>query len=112
MQISAKILNESVVVPFLSKFVVKTTTATLAVYEQIVHVTTAGGAFTLTMPNVTEAKGRTYSIHLVAGETTACTLTALGSLDWPGDFTLDATNDRVVLYSDGARWSTVFTGVA
>ena len=109
--LDARRLGEQIVVPKAKKFVAKAAAATLQVFEQIVHVDTSVAGFTLTMPNVSEAAGYEYDIHLVAGATNACTVTALQSRDWPGDFTLDATNDRIVLRSDGERWSTVFSGI-
>ena len=101
---------EHFTVPATDKHVVKTAAATLLVHEQMVEVDTTTAAFTLVLPSVAEAKGRTFTIHLVAGAINACTLTDFPSAsfndsrDWAGDFTLDAANDLIALTSDGEKW--------
>jgi hypothetical protein len=81
--------------------------ATLKPYEKFVEVDTTAGAFTLKMPPVAECAGKTYSIMITGGATTACTLAPYASgdsYDWTGDFTIDASLDRILLFSDGRKW--------
>ncbi len=91
----------------------------LEVYQQVVilrnELTSGNDAdYTIRMPNVTEAKGRTYNFHLLeqAGDG-AMLVTPWGSgqvgatdesEDWPGDYDLNLDNDHLTLYSTGVAW--------
>ncbi len=67
--------------------------------------------FTITLPAVQEANGKIFSIR-ADGAAGSVTVTHAGdSMDWGGDYTLDTTGDRVVLYSDGRSWIPVFTEI-
>lgn len=74
-------------------------------------------AFTLSLPSVAEAAGLTFSISTV-NATAAVTLTDFGgssyndSINWEGDFTLDAAEDTISLYSDGRTWHQVDRQIA
>ena len=87
------------------------TTVQLAMYQQIVIVTNSN-AFVLSLPSVAEAKGISYTISVTeTGQ--AVTLTDSpndsysDSIDWPGDYTLDAEGDSIELRSDGRSWTVV-----
>ncbi len=73
--------------------------------------------FTLSLPSVAEAAGLTFTIS-VDSNTAAVTLTDFGgtsyhdSVNWEGDFTLDAAEDRIVLKSDGREWIVVENQIA
>lgn len=81
---------------------------TLKPYEQVVRIVTLadGQDITVTLPSVTEARGRMYSVHLLTrGDDEVVTLADQDdSLDWGGDYTIDAASDSILLYSDGFRW--------
>ena len=89
------------------------TSDTLEVFEQVVRIDTdtVDGTFTLTMPPVSLAKGKIYTITLYdnggnltiednAGDTAGLTG---GALD-DHDITLDADDEYTVLLSDGFQW--------
>ena len=86
------------------KFVVKTATATLELYENQVRADTTGGAITLTLPGVAEAKGLMFSIILETDGGTNLTIAdADDSYNW-ADLTCDDATDGFLLYSDGHVW--------
>jgi hypothetical protein len=95
-----------------------TAAATLDPSDTVVLIDTSGGAFTLTMPPVDQCAGRHYSLYLVAGATTACTVQASGtsayadSDEWGGDYTMDAADDRILFYCDGRMFWEVNEDIA
>jgi len=78
---------------------------TLAVWETTVIVTSAANAFTVFLPPVVEAKGKIYCITLVTYGAAAVAVNDLAddSEDFP-TISLNASYDRVALYSDGNHW--------
>jgi len=66
----------------------------------------ATGAFTITLPPVTEAKGRFYS--LIARDADGTNTITIQDRDesecWDGDITFNGKCDKVLLYSDGLAW--------
>ncbi|KKL19887.1 hypothetical protein LCGC14_2460970 [marine sediment metagenome] len=83
----------------------------LGAEDQVVRASTVsggGGAFTITLPSVVAAKGRFYSIFMVA-RNSAENITVQDKGDDTGlsDITLNAADERVLLYSDGFHWYTV-----
>lgn len=74
-------------------------------------------AVTLILPSVAEAKGLRFHIS-VDSATAAVTLTDFGgssyndSINWEGDFTLDAAEDTITLESDGRTWHIVEEEIA
>ena len=80
-------------------------TRTLKLYEDTIIVSTAAAAGTLTLPDVGEAKGQTFTIMLrTAGNNLTVQDNAGDNAeDWT-DYTLDAANDNLCLYSNGRRW--------
>lgn len=99
----------------------------LEVYQQDVilrnELTSGNDAdYTIRMPNVTEASGRTYTFHclLQAGDG-ALLVTPWGagqvgatdeSEDWQGDYDLDLLQDHLTLYSNGRAWIEVNNSIA
>ena len=86
-------------------------TVSLGVYDQVVRASTVsggGGAFTITLPSVVEAKGKFYSLYMVARNSTE-DITIADKADDSGlsDITLNLAADQVLLYSDGFIWHTV-----
>ena len=67
------------------------------------------GAITITLPPVSEAKGRWYTIVARdADSVNTITVTDRGDSEcWNGDYTLDAKCDMLLLYSDGLCWFVV-----
>jgi hypothetical protein len=64
------------------------------------------GAITITLPNVSEAKGRFYSI-IARNADAVNTITIQDDDDsecWVGDIVLNEKCDRCLLYSDGLAW--------
>jgi len=84
-------------------FVVKTAAATLTVRETRVQADTTGGAFTLTLPSVVEAKGLTFSIIFLTDNGNLTIADADDSYNWT-DEVFDNALDRTLLYSDGLVW--------
>ena len=88
-----------------------TTAIQMTVLDRVVRITN-NFAFTLSLPSVAEAAGLTFSISTV-NATAAVTLTDFGgtsyndSIDWNGDYTIDAAEDRISLRSDGRTWHEV-----
>ena len=79
---------------------------TLEVYEQVVLIDTEtnAGTFTLTLPPVTEAAGKHYSITLAADDGNVTIQDQDDSYNWEGDYTLSDANDCYLLFSDGLKW--------
>lgn len=72
----------------------------------------AGGPITITLPPVSQARGRWYSIiaRAASGVNTITVQDRDDSECWPGDITMNAKCDQALCYSDGLKWY-VFTGV-
>lgn len=80
---------------------------TLAAYERDVIVDSTLGIGTVKLPDVSEAKGKLYSVNALTGNTNTVTVSEYSSnnsFDWPGDASLDAAKDRGLFYSDGQKW--------
>ena len=91
------------------------TSDSLEVYEQFVRVdtNTNSQAFTLTLPPVSLAKGKIYSIAMdLAGGSALKIQDRDDSEDWSDITTMDATDDAVLLFSDGKRWFTLSSEIA
>ncbi len=85
--------------------------ATLRLDQRIVQADTSGGAFAITLPPVNEAIGMMFSFRVaVAGN--ALTVQDQNESEGWADITLDAVNDRVVVYSDGVSWHTLASAIA
>ena len=66
----------------------------------------------VTLPSVSEVKGMTYNIR-IRDASNACTLQDNDdSEDWEGDFTIDATDDYIILQSDGRKWNIIYNGIS
>ena len=90
-----------------------TAAKTLGVTEQCVRAVITTGAFTIKLPNVSEARGRWYSIRAAVSGGGAITLSdnATESEDWANK-TLDADGDGIFLVSDGKRWIVLESDIA
>ena len=91
------------------------TSDSLEVYEQFVRVdtNTNSQAFTLTLPPVSLAKGKIYAIAADVASGDAITIADHDdSEDWTDISTMDATDDAVLLFSDGKRWFTLSSEIA
>ena len=95
---------------------VESTNKQLTVRDQVVRVTNSY-AIEVILPSVAEAVGLTFTIS-VTSATAAITVTDFGgssyndSVNWEGDFTLDAAEDTVTLQSDGRTWHVLEEEVA
>ncbi len=100
---------------------VTTAAASIALRETVVRVSTAGttGTFTLTLPDVSEAKGMSYSfIATSLAADTSVVITDFGTTEQWTDITLNNTPagspaapviEGVLLFSDGQKWWTIST---
>lgn len=78
--------------------------ATLTVNQQVVVVRSDDSTATITLPFVSDARGRTFSITAPDGGTNTVTVQDNDeSVDW-SNRSLDAANDQLILMSDGRRW--------
>lgn len=70
------------------------------------------GAITITLPSVSLAKGRIYSIicRNADGVNTVTIQDQNDSECWLGDFTMNGKCDRLLLYSDGLAWWPLWEG--
>ena len=65
----------------------------------------ASAAITITLPPVSEARGRFYTILArAATRTNTITITSKGDAEHGGDIILYVTGEKVLLYSDGLAW--------
>ena len=83
-------------------------TITCNEYTEVIEVWLTDGTntatATITLPPVSIMKGRKISVivHDAAGGVTL--QDGDDSVDWQGDYTLDANNDAIYLESDGQQW--------
>lgn len=85
-------------------FVVKTASATLTILEQVVECDSTAGIMTITLPPVSEAKGKIFSIYLDTDGGDITIQDQDDSRGWDGDYTLDDVGDAYALYSNGRSW--------
>ena len=81
--------------------------------DYVIRPTVASAAITITLPTVTESKGRFYSITAKGSVSIALPVTIQDSDEseaW-NDIALSTLNDGVLLYSDGVRWYRLYEGV-
>lgn len=87
------------------------TTASIGISEQVVRAD-LGANITVSLPPVSLAEGKLYSVYVRTVTTFAMTLQDLDdSEDW-ADKTLDADADGILLYSDGTKWWVVTNDIA
>ncbi len=80
-------------------------TATSLPHELALFGDTTVGAFTLTLPHVSEMAGKTVSIQLVNNTGNRMTLVTPGDRDTKlSALVLDTDLDRVVAFCDGQTW--------
>lgn len=73
--------------------------------DYVVRPNSAAGAMTITLPSVSEARGRTYSILARSADgTKTITITDKNDSESFTDLVMKLTADRLVLYSDGLAW--------
>lgn len=78
--------------------------------DVVVHASadTISGPITITLPKVSEVKGRIYSIiSRTASDTNTITISSDSSAGWSGDYVLTSVNDYMVFYSDGSKWAII-----
>lgn len=82
-----------------------TPAAALTIRDQVNLVSTSDAtAVVLTLPPVAEARGLFFSFYMKLSNTGDCTIQDQNeSLGWT-DKVMTATDDNVLLYSDGLRW--------
>ena len=104
MVLEAKIADTRLIGDFEVVYVDDTAT-TLLPNQQICIVDSGDGTVTITLPNVGDAKGKTYFIQATTGNTNAVTVTDGGDDALWSDITdLDAANDYLGVLSLGYRW--------
>lgn len=84
----------------------KTTTYQMLVGDSVINCNTAGGAYTVTLPPVSEAAGRIYAIKYASGAGGAVTVATKSDDKLTDDFsaTLTAIGDGILAFSDGQTW--------
>ena len=92
------------------------TTVQLETYQQIVTITN-DAAFTLVLPSVAEATGKTFEISVKStGQDVTLTDSPnesfSDSVSWGGDYTLNTADDSITLRSDGRSWIVVSNDIA
>jgi len=75
----------------------------MSIRDYVVRADSTNGAFSLTLPPVTEAMGRIYAIHLSVWGGDVTIQDQGDSEDWT-DMIMGVDNDGAVLYSDGRKW--------
>jgi hypothetical protein len=91
--------------------VLVTAADTLAAYEQTVLVDSTDGAFALTLPPVSEARGLIYTLYFMTDGGDVTIQDQDDSFDW-SDKTFAAADDSVALYSDGRKWYVIANEIA
>lgn len=90
------------------KFVDPNANYEMTTFDYVVRPSADGesGAITITLPRVTEAKGRLYSIvcRNADGANTVTVQDRDDSECWLADIVLDGKCDKLLLYSDGLCW--------
>jgi len=64
------------------------------------------------LPSVSEAQGIQYTIRIDDASNAGSVRDADDSVDWEGDFAPDATDDYIILQSDGRKWNVVYNGIS
>jgi len=80
-----------------------TAAATLEIYQQMVHCDSTAGAFSVTLPNVSQAKGRVFVISLDTDNGNVTVQDQDEAFLW-SDLVMTAANDFVCLMSNGEMW--------
>ena len=98
----------------------KTDTYSMAVRDFVIVGDTSGGAFTVTLPPVAEARGKIYTVktsavHAAGGAGLNLTITdhaatnmVSDSRHWLGDIILSGIGQSAVLFSDGEEWHRLY----
>lgn len=88
----------------------KTTTYSMGVNDLVINASTTAAAWTLTLPPVGQATGRTYTVNLTAGAAAGAAPNALtikhknDSKNWNGNVVLRRPGQVAKFTSDGERW--------
>jgi hypothetical protein len=90
----------------LDKFYEATEDVTLNVRQTLVYANSTAGAFTITLPPVSEAKGLIFTIYMTADGGDVTIADSDDSKGWDGDYTLNDVDDGKAFYSDGVGWWT------
>lgn len=107
--------GEDLYVSAAPKFIGGADNVDLTILNRVVVLTGTTGDLDINMPPVSEAAGRIFSIRSpdVGTDTNAVTVKdPHGSVDWGGNYTIDADDDHLVLYSDGQKWYELTNGIA
>jgi hypothetical protein len=87
-------------------YVAKTTTYTVTADDDYIACSTAGGAWTLTLPTAVGVAGKTYTFKKTTSDTNALTVDgdSAETINGSATYTLYFINDSVTIYSDGTNW--------
>ena len=81
---------------------------TMTTRDYVMRPTVAAAAIIITLPPITEAKGRFYTIFAAGNVTNALPVTVIQNNDdsegWPEDIILNESGRGITLYSDGRKW--------
>ena len=95
------------------KYVAPNADYQMSVRDYVLRPTSQGaGPIILTLPPVSEARGRWYSIIArAASALNTITITDRNDSEcWGNDIVLNGKCDRVLLYSDGLAWMVAYSG--
>ena len=73
-------------------------------YYTSIHVDVSSYACKITLPNVAEAKGMTYSIRIHVGGTNDLTIQDRDDSEGWTDVTIEDANDTLTVRSNGVQW--------
>lgn len=80
-----------------------TEAVSINVYDQACIIDSTAGAFAVTLPSVSEAKGKIYTFYMKTDGGNVTIQDRDDSPDWT-DLTFTAVTDKAILYSDGMIW--------
>ncbi|MCK5021264.1 MAG: hypothetical protein KAS32_29910 [Candidatus Peribacteraceae bacterium] len=92
------------------KFAAKTAAYAMTIRDRIISCNATAAAFAVTLPNVSEAEGKSFIIvATVADSTRKITFVNNGAADWSdlGTLELTAPGQRIIFFSDGMRYHVI-----
>jgi hypothetical protein len=87
----------------------KTSAYTMTADDSFITCDTSGGAFTVTLPDALNVKGREFDIKKIDSSANAATLDGKGSQTIDGSITavIQAQYESVTVISDGSTWHVI-----
>jgi hypothetical protein len=92
-----------------------TAAETLTTRDSVIYAsasTALGGDYSITLPNVAEARGQVLSFHVTIADSKTVTVQDQDDSDGWTDLDMDADTDYQQIMSDGIHWNLFTTGIA